>query len=313
MEYSPKGWRACYRHPKKPASRDCAECGKPICGDCIKESGDPALCPACNEAVTSGDKAAAAPLIEPPRSERTPLSVGEVTIHDDGRVEALQKVEGKAEVPRDDTPPTTDEEERLMAGVPQKESSPKPIVKRPIPGEVGPTGAKTASTIKQLAAALPYGLMAGICVIGFWLIIASIWHSWTQTAIFTMGIAVPWALTRGSTVRKRMGVRVWKRPPHPIWIGLLSTGIMLPLIPLTEFLAYKIVLRGSDLVSPGSKFMSLYFNAIGIILIVSGFVLAFGIPYVLRIGEGWRAPAVPRRFWMRIAKVFKVTNRRAAK
>lgn len=254
------------------------------------------MCPACKEAATSGDKAPEAPLIEQPRPKRPPLTVSEVTIHDDGRVEAPRKAKRKVEAPRDDTtttPPTTDEEERPVAGP--------------------STQARLAPTIKQLEAALPYGLMAAIGVLGFWLFFASIWHSWTQAAVFTMGIAVPWALTRGSTVRKRLGVKVWKGPPHPVWIGLLSTGIMLPLVALMELLAYKIVMRGSGLVNPGSKFISLYFNAIGIILTSSGFILAFGVPYVLRIGEGWRAPSWPGRFRTRVTRVFKGISRKVAK
>jgi len=296
LEASPKAWRACYRHPKKPASRDCAGCGKPICGDCIKESGDPALCPACKEEATSGDKAPEASPVEPPRSERSPLTVSEVTIHDDGRVEAPRKAKGKAEVPRDDTttaPPTTAEEERLVAGP--------------------STQARPAPTIKQLEAALPYGLMAAIGILGFWLILALIRHSWTQWAVFIMGIAVPWALTRGSTVRKKAGLRVWKSPPHPAWIGLLSAGIMLALVPLAEFLAYKIVSQGTDIVNPGSKFMSLYFDSAGIFFVASGFILAFGIPYVLRIGEGRRTPPEPGRFRTRVTKVFKGISRKVAK
>ena len=296
MEDSPKGWRACYRHPKKPASCDCAECGKPICGDCKKESGDPALCPACKEAAASDDKAPEAPLVEPLRLDRPPLTVSEVTIHDDGHVEAPRKAKKKAEVPRDDTmttPPTKAGEEPLMAGL--------------------STQARPPPTITQLKVALPYGLMAAIGVLGFWLILALARNSWTQWAVFTTGIAVPWALTKGSTVRKRAGIRVWKSPPHPAWIGLLSVGIMLPLVPLAEYLAYKILSRGTDIVNPGSKFMSLYFNSVGIFFVAGGFVLAFGIPFLLRIGEGWRAPSLPAGFKARVSKLFKGLSRRTAK
>ena len=128
-----------------------------------------------------------------------------------------------------------------------------------------------------------------------------------------MGIAVPWALTRGSTVRKKAGLRVWKSPPHPAWIGLLSAGIMLALVPLAEFLAYKIVSQGTDIVNPGSKFMSLYFDSAGIFFVAGGFILAFGVAYVLRIGEGWRTPSWPGRFRTRVTKVFKGISRKVAK
>ena len=296
MEYSPKGWRACYRHEEKPASRDCAGCGKPICGDCIKESGDPALCPACKEETASGDKAPEAPLVESLHPKRPPLKITEVTIHDDGHVEAPRKVKKNTEVPQDDNttaPPAAAGDELLVAGP--------------------STQARPAGTITQLEAALPYGLMAAIGVLGFWLILALIRHSWNQWAVFIMGIAVPWALIRGSTVRKKAGLRVWKNPPNPAWIGLLSAGIMLALVPLAELLAYKILSRGPDTVITGSKFMSQHFDSAGIFLIAGGFILAFGVPYVLRIGEGWRAPSLPTGFKARVSKLFKGLSRRTAK
>jgi hypothetical protein len=205
-------------------------------------------------------------------------------------VETSRKAKGKVELKRDDTtttPPTTSEES-LIAGL---ETPPKP-----------------ASISKQLEAAMPYGILAGIGTLGLWLLIASIWHEWTQAAVFTVGIAVPWALTRGSTVRKKAGVKVWKGPPHPVLIGLLSAGIMLPLVPLAEYLAYRIISRGGGLVNAGPKF-----DWIGIFLIASGFILAFGVPYILRLGEGWRTPSGPGRFKAWIAKIFKGVNRRVAK
>lgn len=254
------------------------------------------MCPACKEEATSGDRAPEAPPVELPRLEQPPLTVSEVTIHDDGRVEALRKAKGKVEVARDGTlttQPTIAEEEHLVAGP--------------------STQARPAPTIKQLEAALPYGLVAAIGVLGFWLILALIRHSWTQWAVFIMGIAVPWALTRGSTVRKKAGLRVWKSPPNPAWIGLLSAGIMLALVPLAELLAYKILSRGPDTVITGSKFMSQHFDSAGIFFVACGFILAFGVPYILRIGEGWRAPSEPGRFRTWVAKVFKGISRKVAK
>ena len=345
MEDSQKSWRACYRHPKKPAIRDCADCGKPICVDCTRESGDPALCPSCKEATAPAEKTPEAPVIELPRVERSPLTVSEVTIHDDGYVEA--PAGGKVEAPEDDTittPPTIAGEEVSTPDTKSKEPVRKPIIKRPILKEAGPSArapvkrvsakpvqkerrvkreaarkkpgpstlAKLSPVIKQLKAALPYGFIAGIGVMGFWLIIARIWHGWNQAAVFTMGIAVPWALTRGSTVKKKAGRKVWKGPPHPAWIGLSSAGVMLLLAPLMEFLAYEVLVQAHAL-DPGSKFVSLYFDTTGIFLIACGFVLAFGVSYVLRIGEGWRTPTQPGRVKERILKVFKDISQRFAR
>jgi len=330
LEASQKGWRACHRHPNKPASRDCADCGKPICGDCVKESGDPALCPSCKEAVTSGVKAPEAPVIELPRLDRGPLTVGEVTIHDDGQVEAPKEVEKRAGAPDGytiTTPPTiAGEEEAPQADARPKEQARRPIVKKPLREEAKPAARapagreperamllKATPHLKQLKAALPYGLAAGIGVLGLWLLLAALRHQWTQASVFTTGIVVPWALMKGSTVKKKMGRKVWKAPPPPLWLGLASVAIMLPLVPLAEFLAYKIVSRGTDLADPGSKFMSLYFDAIGIFLIVCGFVLAFGIPYVLRIGEDWGLVSRKGNIKERVARVFKEVGRRSAK
>jgi hypothetical protein len=346
LEDSQKTWRACYRHPKKPAIRDCADCGKPICSVCTRESGDPALCPSCKEASEAADRTPEAPVIEIPRVERSPLTVSEVTIHDNGQIEA--PAGGKGGALGDDaitTPPTITEEEVSIPDVEPEEPVRRPIVKRRIPKEVKPrarapvkrvsakpvqkerkakreearkkpgpsTLVKLAPIIKQLKAAFPYGLIAGIGVLGLWLILASIRHSWTQAAVFTMGIAVPWALTKGSTVKKKAGIRVWKGPPHPAWIGLSAAAVMLLLVPLAEFFAYMIVMRGAHLLDPGSKFMSQYFDPTGIFLIVSGFVLAFGVPYVLRMGEGWRAPSEPGRVRERVTKAFKDISRRVSR
>lgn len=165
------------------------------------------MCPACKEEATSGDRAPEAPPVELPRLEEPPLTVSEVTIHDNGRVEALQKAKGKVEVARDGTlttQPTIAEEERLVAGP--------------------STQARPAPTIKQLEAALPYGLVAAIGVLGFWLILALIRHSWNQWAVFIMGIAVPWALTRGSTVRKKRASGSGRARPIPRGLACSRPG-----------------------------------------------------------------------------------------
>jgi hypothetical protein len=323
LEDSLKAWRACYRHSKIPASLDCAACGKPICRDCLKESGDPALCPACKEAAASRGKALGTSPSKQPRPRRTPLTLSEVTIHDDGRVET----------PRDDTmktPPKMDEEQHLTDDTLKKKPGPDAETEgKENTKELDEKGkgkreaarkrvrAKTlaipAVDKKQLEAALPYGIAACVGVLGFWLLLALIRHSWTQTAVLTTGIVVPWVLIKGSTVKKKMGIKIWKGTPHPAWMGLLSVGIMLPLVTLAEFLAYKISLQGTHPSSQSSKFVPHYFNWIGVLLVVGGFVLAFGIPYLLRIGEGRSVSFEPGVLRSKIAKIFKGFRRRAAK
>lgn len=89
----------CYIHAGKPALRNCFECRKPICIECTMLSGDESLCEPCRE-LRERRKAArkahghvvpdefehGVPLI--PQAERAPLVAGDVTIFDDGKVDA---------------------------------------------------------------------------------------------------------------------------------------------------------------------------------------------------------------------------------
>ena len=152
----------------------------------------------------------------------------------------------------------------------------------------------STGTSGQLIAGLPYALLAGVAVFGIWLLLALISNQWSQFAVLTCGMVVPWALFRGTTLRKHRGQRVWQQPPRPLSISILSVIIVAGLTVPAEFLAYKIVCR-TNLRLPFSDFMERYFLATGWLLLIMGLALAFIIPFLLSGSESWRKPSIMTR------------------
>jgi len=92
----PKSWRECYRHPRKPAIRNCSCCGRPICAECETESGDPTLCAPCKESLSPVKAKPAAeerfePLQRPSADRDAKVVVTEMTVLDDGEVRPPEK------------------------------------------------------------------------------------------------------------------------------------------------------------------------------------------------------------------------------
>lgn len=353
MNERSKSWRGCYRHPRKPAIRNCSCCGRPICKECGTESGDPTLCAPCKESLSPvKDKPAAGKRFEPlerPAADRdAKVIVTEMTVFDDGEVRPPEKhipLKEKRIIPKvtEETreepdrppqkPPTVnrDSEKHLKKATPvgSPEKSPPSKKRIPLP-EAGPKdigkgkaprkerlsaisarGRKSAKrlagiaakpfrfarrifttgTLGQLIAGLPYALFAGVVVFGIWLLLALASNQWSQFAVLACGMVVPWALFRGTTVRKHRGQRVWQEPPRPLSISIPSVIIVAGLTVPVEFLAYKIIYRTNPRL-PFSDFMERYFQATGWLLLIMGLALAFIIPFLLSGSESWRKPSI---------------------
>jgi len=369
------GWRACYLHTSKPAARNCARCGRPICFECMEVSGDETTCAPCVE-LESTDKDQDSHLegellIPRPPETRTSSSfvIGEVTVHSDGTVdlpepsmaeepaisperefgkhilgtsdsetdEAIITSEPKtpkeelpkAEAPIDilkQNPPDLDRAAVLVsprlgaacapieaeepgkdhARLEKSEKGHKEDIakkprrqskQKPVRDKLNSRARKSISkyfsvkfpadgSARQLLAALPYGLLGGTAVYAFWLILALIRRQWVQTAVLTAGVAVPWAIFKGSTRKKRLGTNIYSESPRALWMATLAVPIMVILFIVAEAIAFVVVYRGSDFRNPFHDFVQAYFGTLGIIQIVVGFVIAFFLPYLLKKGEG---------------------------
>jgi len=347
-----KGWRECYRHPKKPAIRDCSCCGRPICKECESESGNPALCAPCKESLSPVEEKPVAgkrlELLDPIPERDAKVVVTELTILDGGKVRppeehvAWKEEEskpgaaavipgateepGKEPEPLPQAPPAGNLEsekslEEAATAEPPKKAPPlkkkaplpeagmkaagkahrkeKAPRKKRLSTAAGKAGRFTrrllaTGTLGQLINGLPYALAAGVVVFGSWLLLALIGGQWSQFAVVTCGMVVPWTFFKGTTARKRGGVRVWPESPRPIWTSILSVIIVAGLTPPVLFLAYKILYRSNTRL-PFSDFMERYFMTSSWILVIAGLALAFLIPFLLKAGENWRKPSIMNR------------------
>ena len=139
---------------------------------------------------------------------------------------------------------------------------------------------------------LPYGSRRGQSR-GVWLLFALIAKQWSQIAVFTLGIVVPWAFYKGSTMRKgRRRARLDKVTPAPRARDPVGGSRRGADRPGEEWLAYKVIYGANPAKFPFSDFMERYFKGLDWVLIVAGVALAFLIPFMLKSGEGWRKPAV---------------------
>ena len=351
-----KNWRECYRHPRKPAIRNCSCCGRPICKECGTESGDPTLCAPCKESLSPvKEKPATGERFEPlqrPAADRDAKVIAtEMTVFADGEIRPPEKhiprkwkkvIPQVTEETREEPdrlpqkPPTVDRdpEKRLKrvttAGSPEKFPPSKKRIPLPEAGSkdagkgkaprkkrlsaisarerkfaerLAGIAAKPArfarrmlstGTSGQLIGGLPYALFAGVVVFGLWLLLALIRNQWSQFAVLTCGIVVPWALFRGTTLKKHRGQRVWQKPPRPLSISIPSVIIVAGLTVPAEFIAYNIVYRSNPHL-PFSDFMIRYFEATGWLLLIMGLALAFFVPFLLSGSESWRKPSIMTR------------------
>lgn len=230
----------------------------------------------------------APPLVVPPAEvEAPPLVVPEV----------------KAEVPPPEPPGAVPHvvaeppPETLPLVVPaaEVEAPPEPLedVESSREVEPAPVRAPSAKTghWSQVLFAARYGVGIAALVTGAWMIIAFFSKQWTQVSVFTLAIAVPWALFNGTTRKKHMGVRVWTEPPPTILLSLASLLITVTFAALMEFMARLIVLGNS---SPLSEFMHGYFKMTDWMVVGCALAVSFLAPFLLKVGADWSKPSVRR-------------------
>jgi hypothetical protein len=151
-----------------------------------------------------------------------------------------------------------------------------------------PVGGKA----RQILFAVPYGLIAGVGVLAIWIMLAYVTHQWSQYSILVAGVAVSWALFKGTTMKKKDGVPVYDRPPDSILMAVVAVVILAALTPIVELIAYEIIYHGSNaFADPLGHFGSTYFRAFDDVKIFFGFALAFVLPFFLNAGQDWEVPS----------------------
>jgi hypothetical protein len=147
----------------------------------------------------------------------------------------------------------------------------------------------------QLLYSIPYGVGAAVVVAGAWLVFGLIAKQWSQISVFTLGIAVPWAFYKGSTLRKVKGERVWSAASKPLLLAIPSVIVVAAVTPAMEWFAYKLIYGANPLRLPFSDFMERYFKGLDWALVAFGLALAFLLPFMLKSGEAWGKPLARKK------------------
>lgn len=149
--------------------------------------------------------------------------------------------------------------------------------------------------VAQVFSGLPFALLAALGVSALWLLFAWLAKQWSQVAIFTLGIAVPWAYYKGTTMKKKAGLPVWTEPSKPLWVAIPSVAIVVALVVPLQLLAFKLIYGANQAKLPFSDFMDRFFKGIDWVLLILGLGLAFAVPYLLNAGRTWTRPSRGRR------------------
>ena len=139
--------------------------------------------------------------------------------------------------------------------------------------------------ISQVAYALPYAVGTAVLLAGAWLLLARFSRQWTQISVFTMGIAVPWVMFNATTMKKRMGKKVWTSPPPTWMISASSFAIVSLLTAAMQFLAYKLIYGSNPARLPYNDFAMRYLKWPDWLLVLCGLLLALLLPLMLRAGK----------------------------
>ncbi len=286
--------KKCYVHSEKIAIAGCSRCGKPMCSICVKESPSPGMCPACSRA----DFASPENLYPEVTSQS---EIFEITVGADDEPEARKNAaysafeqggcgslnekseiavahEGVAPVAEGKPIPASFSEtqiEEKEQKIQYKESQTSAL---PVPGF-------QVDIPRQLLMGFGAGLAGGILTYALWLFLASVRNNWSQLAVLTAGIMIPWFLFKGTTAKKHLGIPVYRKSPPAIWMAIISILIMLALFPVAEYLAYKTAYVHSREGSALRGFISQKFRVSDIAIMVAGFFLSFGVPFFLKLGE----------------------------
>ncbi len=315
------GFKPCYRHPKRPAIKNCKYCGRPMCRECEVESGDHRLCAPCKKKlVNSAMRDSAAPAPSQVREAET-IDLGELTVLDDGTVVGGEEhrerpTEGAGNEITKETRPlvghgpqagapapqhtgdTNNEEDRAGApgaggaegaavgeepgssGRVEKAAELEPPVEEP-PGPRYPGG------LRQVYYALPFAASTALLLAVCWLLIAVLLEQWTQVAVATLGLAVPWVFYNASTRKKVDGRRVWKEAPL-VLVSIFSFGLVVLVALLLEFLVFQLVY--ADYMRIG-LFIQSYFDAVGWVLVGLGLAFSLLLPFLLSFFGRWDLPS----------------------
>lgn len=283
-------FKACYRHPKQPAVKNCQYCEQPICRECEKESGDHRMCGPCKKKLVSRAAMAAGP-----QPQRAQFELGEVTVFRDGTFVEPDRVPSNVESPppeADEVAP--DELARPETARQEQPETPEETIE-PAPTSAG-EGLKESLAgerdgLPQVVFALPFALGVTLAVGGLWLIIALIFKRWTQISVFTLGLAVPWVFYNATTKKKRAGRKVWTEQPVAL-VAMFSFTIVALAAPLMEYLVYKLVYSG--FMKP-DIFVQEFFDGFGWAMISVGLTFALLTPFLLKIGGRWDVPRLRLR------------------
>ena len=306
-------FKACYRHPGKPAIKDCLSCGRPICKQCELESGDPLLCAPCKEALAEKREEKSTKREQPiaPPSRQIPFA--EITVLDDGTVVTPDREAAAGQPAGDavaaDLPQNREPEERTPEPEPE---TPLEVPADDAGGSSEPVVVARASRLSQILRALPYTLLAAALVAFAWLLVARVTRQWTQISVFTLGLAVPWVLYSSTTRRKLGGKRIRTEPPV-VLVSVFSFTIAAVAAPIMESLAYRIVYGTGPGRLPFSDFVKNYFKSVDWVLIAFGLAFALLVPFVLKTGSRWNVPPLKRKAKKRPAGKRRLqikTNRR---
>jgi hypothetical protein len=137
-----------------------------------------------------------------------------------------------------------------------------------------------------------YAVVVATLVAAAWMLVALFSKKWTQVSVFTLGIAVPWALFNATTRKREMGRRVWTEPPPAIMISVVSLAVAAAYTVAMEFLARWIIL-GKD--SAFSDFSQLYLKRTDWLVLACALAVAFLAPFLLKVGAEWSKPSSRRR------------------
>ncbi len=275
---------------------------------CSVESGGRLVCPTCKSELESARSHATVPDRQVRRRDAVPFEAAEVTVLEDGRlvmesvehsgitaVEPAARQAGGAtleEVAVEDTVIPARTPVDTIAG--ESALAVEPVDRHAIDSmEEGRRSGLTRErrawdgSPAQLLYGLVWGVIVALAIAGFWLLMAVLAKQWSQFAILTLGIGVPWATYKGTTIKKRGGVPVWKEPPGTLLISTLSFLVVAIVTVPLELLAFRVVYRSNAAGVSFSDFLSRFFTVAGWSLLILGLVLAFAVPFLLKAGEKW--------------------------
>jgi len=147
----------------------------------------------------------------------------------------------------------------------------------------------------QVLSGLPVALGAAVAVSALWLLFAFLARQWSQVAVFTLGIAVPWSYYKGTTLRKKAGLPIWTEPAPPLRVAFPSLVIVAAVTVPLQLLAFKVIYGSNRARLPFGDFMDRFFTGFDWLLLAFGLVLAFVVPFLLAAGGSLARPARVRR------------------